>query len=787
MRKMIREGSLGLMFLATASLLSFATGCGGGGGTRADTGDSGGTGDTSVPGLAVADQMSLVTDGSASASLSPISRSLRALQAVIKNAPTGGDYLADDADVATYFYDESMEILDIPNEILCEFNQVHYWEMVNRGPYLAQVNLGLCEQNEDHSGDQNSEASAAVVELENWIVDVTRECDTCDQIVKMWVEITDEEDFADEIRAKMVISEADSEANPFGTFTLNMAEYASGNLLFTGSLSSATTDDGLIDLQLAFEAEGFESGQLHGLFTLNEDGGFRTGAAYGIKTFVGDGLSGMEKSISTAKSATAGETSQGTMQIAFNDNYYRTHGERGEAEHDRCLARNDPEEIVWRYNLYDSEGTRKELNGGTPIRYGEDWGWASYYGIWLPPGIGAINGLTVTNDEGDTSYNIFVAPGRLIKRTKQELTLGDVVNKPFQHWNEATGSEDRVEWNGSNFVKTGEQVCTQDGPCSIQSVTPEVQSYNEGDWVGGWIEGLGSVDVDNPRDDSEGDPGLATFSNDTLVFIYVESFVTPNDILFAAGDLSLQCYERCLIPNGDYNTGDVYFPDVEEDGEPYLYTIDSGLDLKYQGESVAMALGDPIDGPNSWGANSGPMVPASVELAGRWEANEQTVTYVYESGPNDWNHYMALQDSNGVAVTFDPPLHCVAELTTDDIALSDPPEESEPFGIYALEYAGVGELHGIPWEKEENEETSFERWGPAFAVKDGTQIVCDGVPYFTKAMEKELRMREVDGSFCADLDFESVSEPTLVFEDPAIGDTPTVTDAPVFVGDVRQE
>lgn len=711
---------LSLLFLGVA-------GCGGGGSSG---GGGGGGGD--VTGLEIAEQMSLVT---ASESSSP-----SALSRLVKfAAPTAGDFITDEPEI--YVFDESMQVLDLINEILCSVDQTRYAEMVNQGDYIAMIDTSLCGRREDRASDASNESSAESQDFEEWIVNSSREDDASPQIVQFWVPGDGMEEGFEEIRCQITITEGKSAENPFGIFSADFAGYLSGTRTMIGNLSSVQNEDGLIEFEMFIDGGSFFEEATHAI--LSADG--TSGQAYAFRA----GSFGMD-------------SFEETVNVAFNETHYLSDfGDRTQ-----CLDRLNFRNNVWEYNLYAADGSRVSHNSGIPIRVGEEHGWAGYYGIWLPDEIPLTSGMTVTGEDGGADYTVFVGAGRLMKRTREELTLGDFVGVPVTMWIPETGESQIVEWDGTNLVKTGLSVCNEEG-CTVTDTADEVIVPEPFQWFGAWWEGAGNLDF---IADENGN-----LSNATPVPLFVESFVTPDDPLLSEGPVTLKCYYECPRTNltqADVDAGNLNYPNIEDpEAEPYLYTFDpETYALSLDGQTVSLEGLDLTNSPNFWGVHTGAMVPVSVSVD-PWEVWSQETSYTYETGPNPWNRYSGLLDSTGAALTFEAPLSCFYD--GDE-------------GVYQLQYGGEGQLWGIPFEKIESEESEFEHWIAAFTIPDGTELDCGGASYYTKAMSIEQNMQTADQSECADLTIESVGPPTNEFTDPEMDAAPAVTDPPAVIGGVLQ-
>ena len=715
-----------LLNLLSGVLVVLLISCSGGGGG----GSTSSGGGTDVTGLEVADQMALV-----SASIS----SLLKFQ-----VPTLGNYVTDLAEV--YVYDESMSVLDMINEILCKFEQTRYADLVNQGTFVALIDGNLCGHREDQSSEQSDQSSSLSQDFETWTCNSSREDNSSDEIVQCWIPAAgSSEDPFDEIRAEAVITAGKSDEHPFGIFSMNFVGYYGEVQTMTGNLSSTANADGNVEFAMVLNAGDVFSEETHAIIA--PDGSSGQAYAHFIESFFDD---------------------EETINVAFNESHYLTDYGDGDAE---CLDRLNFDQNVWEYNLYDATGARVTRNSGVGIKYDDNqYGWAGYYGIWLDDQESTdINGLEVTSDDGEIPYTVFQGAGRLIKRTKGTLVLGDFVDDIFNMWNDEDGTNLQVKWNGTDLVKIGTETCNENG-CEFEEIAEEAVTLEPNQWLGLWKQGLGNVDIVVPDN--------GALSNEMDVPYYAEEFVAPSDPVFADGTtLILGCYQQCpkaTLSQEEVDNGDIYLDDVTEEGaEPYTYIIDSNYTLTFNDEPVVFNDGVDLSmSSNSWGMMSGAMVTSDVVLENPWEVWSQDITYGWETGPNSWNKYSGILDSNGDAVVFEAPLNC---LYSDEEA-----------GTFVLDYSGEGQLWGIPFEVETDEESGFEYWRAVFVIPDGSEVVCDGDTYYTKAMVIEQSMQEVDASECSDLTIESVGAPEDTFLDPGLDAAPEVTDAPAVIGGVLQ-
>ncbi|MBI2083481.1 MAG: hypothetical protein HYT76_07915 [Deltaproteobacteria bacterium] len=726
----------GLLIVILSGFLLSA--CGNTAATRAATG-------TAVEGLEIASQMSLVEaqEGTTSGSLS-------VLASLIKRGITADQltpYYTDPLDV--WVFDESMESLSIINEILCSFDQTRYADMVNKGDYIALIDIEGCSKDTDHSSDQNDQSASAAESFETWVLNSSRVDNDSPQIVKAWIqqEATEFEP-AMIIQAKMTITEGKSDTRPYGSFHM---DFEMVDPLFPdppiaqGYLETVDRDDDLIEFQ--FSMKGGDQ------FPVSEN-------AHVVTTV--DGTAG--HALTSFEFSFGGHTEQGAFQVAFDEAHYFS-SDSVLAER-KCLDRQNFDNYVFRYGVYNADGSRVAVtNPGFGIKYNDFYGWAGYWGIWFPEEVELVNGLAVERSNNDESsgetYTVRVGPGKLVKHTKTEITLGDIKGAPMNYWDNTAGQTYRVTWNGTSLVKDAVQVCQPNAPCSWQEVTAQNLTANVGEWLNFWRDGLGGVFFEYPA---------VALSNSTKITFDKTQIMTGQESDFTNGSVKLFCYQDCLrseITEAQINWQGArpYFDDSMSVTEAYQYSFDpSTMTLTYGGEVVRVKEGVTASGPNQWGIQSGPMLTSTSDLRNTWEVWGQSVYYTWETGPNDWNRFMGLLDKDNKAVAFDPPLRLNYK-HTDGV-------------LYGLEYAGFGELQGIPWTQVEG----TDRWYPQLTIADGTEVTGEnGTPYYVRALEMEQRMSEDDSSECSDLTFETLTTPAQDYTDPDVGAMPDVTADPAVI------
>lgn len=725
MRKII-----GVMWLVAAVALSS---CGGSG--------SGSSNGGLTNGVEIASQVSLVKpqDVVAASLAAPLPKGLKAL--LSKAVPTGGAYVEDPLNM--WVYDGSMEALDMVNEILCQFDQTAYAQMIGEGDYIALIDFAKCNmKSADKSSTQgNQSAGSTTEELETWIVNSSIVDGV--QIVKAWIETTEDMgpngETADVvIHAKATITEGMSDENPFGVFRIDFQMFTETEAFMQGYLESLNNSNGMVELQMSMAGDMMGVQAVH--VVMDADG--NTGNAYAEQQF--------------------GNDEGGSYNVAFDENHYLA--SKGEGT-EICLDRKNFNYIVYRYGVYNEDGSRLDLeNPGFSVKYETDdemfWGFADYYGIWLPKDIELVSGLTVNRATNDSSsgeeYTTIVAPGKLVKHTKGAAELGDFLNDVLYFWDEESQTNYMVEWDGSIFNIVGQEECDENGCQKLEAEgTIEI---SPGDWVNFWRDGFGGIFFVAPEEE---------LTDNTEVQIDKTTIATAADV----GDeaVTFYCYTGCLSPNltTEQLNGDPFLLDKTEEQleDPYVYIIDPlDMTLTHAGEPVVPA---PDAESFDWGVQSGAMLTDTSELLSIWDGWGQDIYYTWETGTNNWNKFAGLIDSDGNQVVFDPPYKLNYTHVYDD-GTSDK---------FMLDYAGFGELNGMPWEQVEG----TDMWQPLLTIPDGSEVTADDVTYYVRALEGEQRMMELDLSDCGELEIEDLDAPDNDYVDTDIGSIPTVTDDPAVI------
>ena len=780
------------------------TSCGGGDGSSAASGTA----------LAITEKVSVVDATGSGGSLSdggiqPLSIGLKSLAIDTSLIDSTAAYFTDSTDV--FVEERSVDALNIVNEILCMIGQTGYQNMVNQGNYKAMIDVSQCESRDSASSgnSKNTSSGSNMPDYEFWTVNSARQDNNSDHIVKAWVhEGAEEFEPAKVIHVRSIITEGVSDTNPYGLFTMYFkgVTAVAGTQMFKGLLRTVESGD---EVQIQFVDEGgFGTSVFQEAVTVaRSDTSGNTGAGT-IYTFEYNAFEG---------------TSESTFDIAYNQDYFVREAQAGSTF---CLDRNDFNETVWRYGLYDSDGARVERTSGFPIKYssgGTDYhGWIGYWGLWFPDDITLTSGDTVAkqtygSDGGsEDTYNVFISGGKLVKHTKKLLTLADVKNVPldYNEWDGSNWTDYRAVWDGTNFVKNASRSNAtewmyKDLDPTVNIDLTNVPYSNLNFWsqsLGGRVEAL--LDSCNFSDngttqDWSDDSFSCTASDTTSVISFKQDMVYPTDTV----PDTFACFVSCPDPaNLDSTNPFLDSSNIENQAVSpsaasyYSYAYSTGgMVLTYNSSSVASTA---ANSNYQWGINSGPIFsPTGTNLARlacdydssstcAWRAwNNLDEYYTWETGPNDWNRFTALQSPvDDSFLTFQAPL---------SVKYVHAAAGSYQGTSFFLEYNGFGDLWGLPGKcVDEDTGVATEcgpgtRWVPELTITDGSELLDlanDSTTYLVKALEKEQQMKSVSASNCSALSTSTYTLPDIAdWVDPDIGTEPSIDGAPAVIGGVLQE
>ena len=737
-----------------ASLLFSA--CGGGGGGSSD-----------IAGLLPPEQISVVTpSGSGALPSDP-------------GFPPDTDYVQDPARI--HVYDPAIEPLSMVNMILCLVSQTAADQLVNEGPYLAQVNTTICDNGSDQNASDTGQSSGAVDTFELWTVDSSRASNSAPQLTHYWIPETDDGQ-AQTIFVNMLLTHGADADYPFGAFDLDFAgaqDYAQiSTPLVGGALSASRLESGLSGFQLFFRKG--DVNQVPAPNSHSEE----TAATVVVRA---DQQGGSAR-ILTRSRQDFGSGDSGLLTSEYLVAYDSTSFLRAlDGAAPQAFHREQFLENVWRYNLYEASGpnagARVELDSGFGFRTASgDYGWIGYFGMWAPPETSVASGDVITRDEFGTvgaSYTVFQAPGKLIRNTRQTLALTELDGQTFQWWwfdlvNGPTNYVVEYDELGGVWQKIGIQA---PGSQSVDPIEPpEVIDTAAIGYLNMWSQGLGGP--------------TAFVDGDAFVTYFAQQFVDGSDDVFAGGDLTLYGFVQCLRPaitGAEAEVGDVFLPDAADVASPHTFVFPAADLTLYLDTGVLDAVGladgeAPTSGPYTWGMRSGPMVTSTAGLTNVWDVWSASEFYVWETGANDWNQFTRVVDDQGQFVAFDPPLaFTYVQAAGDDRNGND----SQAGQTYFLNYNGPGQLWGLPQEGVDlNADGNPDRWYPTVNLADGVLLGPTGTEYVVRAMEIEQTLAP-DLAYAGSLDLIAAGNlivPTsALYTTPAIGAPPVVTDPPRVV------
>ncbi len=794
-----------LLTIAISSAI--LTACGGGGSTGSSDSSSSLAASYQLP-----SQLEIVsTEESNNSVAAQMARSantsVRSLTQVARSATvarafndSGTDY--DNTEQHVHTWMEALEPVELVNTILCFTGQMNADEMVGEGAYTALIDMDECEAGDADTSVQSSGQSSASGSSTNYVkAYITSERDnaTNNLIVHAWVpEMDVGEGEPTLLRMKGVVKSGATETDPFGSFVLNweMKDPANpdGDSFGWGELATVETLEGFIGFTLydygEHEEEGIAASYLARASVVMRNDQTDGVALTAVEHLGGWGEGNMAFAVSFNSANVLLQNAETLATLPFRNGGSNSDG--------TCLAKDDFNEAVWRYGMFDREsGEEIKLNGGFPIRYDSDndgnvdaFGYASYWGLWTEDEDALDTGDSVVRESHENggsadSYTVIKTEGRLIKKEIETLPLADVGGIDFYYWDDSLFEAQYDQWVvryvGGSFKKVAGIVWGEQGPERTTLDTSIVISLEAGHPLHMYSEQLGgSVQYKQ---------GAGSLS------FYKETIMNGSESEFAGSALELVCLDRCIkagLTSEDLSTFDGAFEATAASmGDAYDYNISNSganiMTLTTGGTAVSFPDSVPQNSPNAWGVQSGPMVTTAVAgtLSDPYEVYNAEVVdtfYVWETGPNDWNKTTMLLDAQDNVVSFDKPIEFTythSEAAHRDGSATEYAEVGPQ--TFMLQYSGSGDLHGLPYVQVGGGE--FDRWYPLFNLNDATVIGPDD-QYVVKALEIERKMNEdLDG--CGDLVVNEPAAPvpgeiTVNLDD--LGDVPEVNGAPTFVG-----
>lgn len=763
--------------LALSSTLTLGlAACSGGGG-------SAGT----IAGLTGPDQVSVVAADTTELTTGPATTSSGGVAPGANLFPATSDYATDQANI--FIYDPSMESLDTVNSILCQTNMTAYADMVNEGPYIAQVDTALCEKggNQDASGSGQSEGGDRGIEL--FTVNSRRASNGEAQVVHFWVPNDDSPFGASTIRAEMRIRGAATRQNPFGVLSLDFAMPTAGDYGDPLMYGRIETFDGTSD------SIGFSFFQSEGDTSIpHNPGDFSRSSAAAVSMSSDQSTGAAKVRVAERSNFGGGDTGEviSEWKLAFNDTHVKRQLNGGTVT---TLSRTNFDTKVWRYNLYHNTGAnagqRVQRNSGFGFRTAnDDYGWIGYYGLWVDGGASLASGATLFKDEWGVEtpeqYTLLRAPGKLIRYSKNTMDLVDLSGQTFRWWDWGADTEYLVEYATASWWKLATWDNNSNSWTDLGSPVLLDVNSDAGGWLDMWSDSLGGQ--------------VSYVDGASSITYYERELVNGSDPIFTGQTrVAFYGYFDCLkaqMNASDAEAGTIYLPDSNSVGTPYIYRFDvTDLTLYYDPDgtdtsSTAAGLApgqEPTTGNYLWGMNSGPLVTNTAGLTNTWDLWGEDEFYTYETGHNEWNQYAAVIDSNTDMVNFDPPLQFLYTHSQQNDRNDDATYAGQKF---FLEYGGAGDLHGFPYEGVDIDgDSNPDRWYPQFSLEDGVVFGPTGTEYTVRAIEMEQSL-QADPGGAPGLSISDADALTLPdgsgYSTPTNGAQPTVTDPPAVIdGEVQ--
>jgi len=677
--------------------------------------------------------------------------------------PTTGAYVTDPQ--SQYVADQATDGISTASQILCFLSNTRADAMVNLGNYIAFIDESKCDTSGRSDPSKSTSTSAAgTTSYSKMSLTSTRASNTDPQIIKGHAAVSGGQGGNQQIYINVSATAEPSASAPNGVLTMNYAEMSGtpSTRHMRGVITATATT-------LTF-AESFSQGGRSGSTLMALTGDSTTGSGV----------------VSVPNQA-------GGASKVFTFGYNGTNFCRSDGTTEKCFDRlatsaNTP---VWRYGVYTAAGARYDLaSPGFSIKDASgNYGFASYWGVWLPTP--PATGDTLTNAAtAGTTYTALKTTGVLVKYTKVQKTLNEIAKIPFNFMTQAGASGLAINgltantsyeayWDDvvTNFVITGTQSCGNTG-CFITQVSPTISltptqmntatspTGMPSNGIQGWSQALGGNLTIPTTTLTNGTP--ATLTNGVAYF--TQANVLPGD---ATVPTTLKCVRNCataatLASNGQpyapfttgtNNWGNTLTADVVTyTWDPATYTLSEPGGAIASTSIVANLVGTQYN----WGIQSGALV-AAADLAGLecwtasgtycdFKASSLSSYYVFTTGTQQSNTSTFLKKADNTYVTFDPPQSASFTVPTNTSG-------STPYGTFAgsvmnLQFMGFGQLQGIPgkcFNPVDNTETSCgpnTKYVPAFAIPSDIngKVTIAGTDYFVKWLEREINFKVVSGT-----------------------------------------
>lgn len=744
---------------------------------------------------------------------------LAAYPAFVLAVPATSPYNTDVTN--SYVQDQTSQAMAQLNNILCYISAMDPAEMVTLGNYIALVDKKVCSPNDGggQGGSSNSGSSYEPV-----VVNSARADSSSPMNVKVWI---DQPQQNSNIKAYLSATQGPSTGDPYGRFRMDYIESgttSSGKGFITSTASGLSfyqegTGSGggntygeTLRLQLNASTSAAGSGSLSNIRTMNS-------ATVSSDTFdFAYNLGFFLRTNGTNPQCFSRDPLQAAESVWSYGLYDSTTGDR--------ISRNSGFPIV-----YTDLTSQTKMNG-----------YVGYWGLWTPTTVDTTKPVSKVSYNGgaaaQANYTLLQTGGKLVKYSKVTTNLDGLDKVKFQFWPQvsvpgvtipstpstlSTGTTYEVYWDKANirFVISGQQDPSTYNTVPFTGTLPTMtitQMQTAAPWgLYGWSQMLGG-------DFAISYTAMLTLSSTSTVVTHTQNIVYPADFSGLGG---MMCINNCPtkadidLSNAPSSTASPYAPGTggwTGSGAgvvPYNYTLNATTgNLMDAAPTPAAVISTATSGNNAWGVRSGRLVAASDlaalnaaavlrgGTAGQYiqpDIDALTTYYQWQTSGNNWDQLAILSDVSG-PVRFDAPLN---------VSFTVPANTSgnAPYGTFAganvtLQYGGFGNLWGIPStciDITSNIACTFgmggtlsqnQRWTPQFSIPAGSSVtvantqgtVAAGTNYLVKALDKEVRLANVNVTNCSTLTVGgAVTLPALVgWQDPTtiVGAIPTFTTVP---------
>ena len=542
------------------------------------------------------------------------------------------------------------------NLVLCVIHSMAPAAMVNKGPYIALVDMNKCDPNSRASASNSTAGASGATSAPNYltgVIDVTRAGATAPMIAKVWMSLT-EEGTPFHVYAHMSATQSPTAAPPYGRFRMDYINKASsGTMNFNGFVDAQGPD-------ISFLETGPQSSKTKLAMTA-------TSSTAGSGTM-------QTTDQSTNKSMTFNFAYDGS-ETNFPSGVFR----RDAGTNDVCFDRAKAKAVksVWRYGTYNAnDGTRvDQAHPGFPITVTDlgktYYGYAGYWGIsfqgFALDGLadGPVSGATVQDQRpGNTStYTLSKVSGKLTKWTKHQKTLADMDGIPFSFWGDLTGQTSgntavtgsgdwQMHWETTasptgKFVVTGQQNCSGSNGCVMKSLSPVANvtgTLFDTMPIAGWSDAFGG-NINIPS------TGSAHVGTDSVSF-YSQAQVIPGSAAAPSSALALYCVSNCPTAasiNNFVNNGAAspFDPTTAQQwggsgSVSVTYSFDNGGLKEGGGTPMVVTASNVLTGQYQDGITTGKLFTA-LQTSGCpnggkvCEPANATTYYTWQTGTNQWN------------------------------------------------------------------------------------------------------------------------------------------------------